>query len=237
MEKLCNNNSVEIKSKSSRGKFDSFLVDSEDSDSMIGPVKKDKKKKSQALEFAKKIINGNFNMDMMNERFEDPCFQKRIQSLVSFIRRNQGNTQKVKRVKKIGKLRIWYQDKDTHLYIQGKSNSGKTTWAKKNLTNFYMAPKNNDWVGMSNDIEYIVFDEFSKNTLKNFPPENLNELMDGQTTLNIKGSSVRITNKPICVFLSQYKMEEVFSGEKLESFKNRCRQFKMEQWQLSELLE
>lgn len=72
-----------------------------------------------------------------------------------------------------------------------------------------MAPRNNDWSGMTNSTEYVIFDEFSKNSLTNFPLENLNELMDGQTTLNIKGSSIKINSKPICVFLSQYDMEEV----------------------------
>lgn len=65
-----------------------------------------------------------------------------------------------------------------------------------------MAPKNNDWIGMTEDKEFIIFDEFSKQTLRNFPLEYLNELMDGETNLNIKGTSVRINNKPICVFLS-----------------------------------
>lgn len=42
-----------------------------------------------------------------------------------------------------------------------------------------MAPDNNDWVGYSEEHEFIIYDEFEQRTMRNFSWESLNKIMDG----------------------------------------------------------
>lgn len=49
-------------------------------------MKEEEKPKGLALKIAKKIVEGNFNMEDMNDRFEDEYFLKKVSNIVSFIR-------------------------------------------------------------------------------------------------------------------------------------------------------
>ncbi len=176
----------------------------------------------------KRLLRGGYEEDMLNDIFELRWELPQMEEIMRFCQRHQKKHKRVNRLIDLNGLLINPDNKKTHLYIQGPSNSGKTYWVEKTLKNYIKAPRNNDWSQYQDDVDFIVFDEFAPNSLGPFTKENLFELMDGKTQLNTKGGSKIVVNKPILIFCSQYSMEAMFSNESLLAFRNRTRNLKME---------
>lgn len=99
---------------------------------------------------------------------------------------------------------------NTHLFLYGKTQMGKTTFVK-NLENYfkiYYVPMDEDFYDMYNDeYDFCVFEEFKSQKRIQW----LNKFMDGNNlSLRKKGGQVLRMKPTPCIILSNYKLEECY---------------------------
>lgn len=104
--------------------------------------------------------------------------------------------------------------KRRHIWLDGPSNSGKTTWLYAYLSlceSPEEIPTNNDFVHVNDQTDTLYIDEYKGN----LTVQSLNKLCDGNTRLNTKGGST-IISSPTIVVVSNYTIRQCYS--KVEDF-------------------
>lgn len=115
--------------------------------------------------------------------------------------------------------------KRRHIWLHGKSNTGKTTWFRsfKDLYVCRELPENNDYSHLIKGVEILYADEY-----RGFlTVQQLNKICDGYTRLNTKGGSFDL-DCVIVLIISNFSIREVYkncTNDILDTLYNRFHEY------------
>jgi hypothetical protein len=128
--------------------------------------------------------------------------------------------------------------KKRHFWIYGKTDSGKSYYIeniikKQHPNDCFLIPYNNDFFGYNGERIFIA-DEFSGQ----IPIWQLNLICDGDSKVNIKGSSTVLYKFPVVYVLSNYSIKEAYekvyekNPEIVDTLYSRFRELYMDKWDI-----
>lgn len=191
--------------------------------------------RNQTVEYCKK--DGNFKTNMPPPVMSRQELAAKIVEAGSitpeFIRENPtiiflnetSVTKWLQRLNPPKRIQIQTLEKKRHYWLHGPSNSGKSYYLnafQQLFCNPQEIPSNNDFAYIDVTVDLLYADEY-KGTLT---VQQLNRLCDGNTLLNTKGGSTRISY-PIVFICSNYSIKDCYSKISDEIYDTLLNRFKV----------